>query len=514
MKTFFKKAFITTLSAAVLVIGSFSVCYLLKANRDNSTLGRTETEFTADESGNRISNIPFQNYITKIKKPKNAVTAEVSPDASGESNSKAINNAINSLKDGGVVYIPKGEYKVSTINLKSNTTLFVSKDAILVSLNCEENEKSESPLKSAVISAENAENILITGGGTICGEGESYTQEPKETKPLYALEHFNLYTRVIEARKRIRFAKGTERNHIICLNGCKNARVENIVLKDAANWTLVIKKSSFVTVENLVIDNNMHVANTDGIDICASSDVKIENCFIATGDDAVVLKSSEGEIHNIEVKNCILSSFANCFKIGTETKYDVNNVSVSSCKFFMPSGITGGYSGISVESADGANVSDIKIKDIEMDGVSSPILIWLGNRFKYDKKEVGSIKNILVENVNATNTELPSAVTGCEYEGKIYHVQNVTLKNINTVYRDTKENLKVKKNVSDYSMSGYPEITRVSHIYFLSNEFSSYWDLPCYSLFIRHAQNIDYATYKTEKRKSSKLQEMYLENVN
>ena len=514
MKKCFTYIFVILLFAVVFAAAIFAVNYYFKTHRNTDTLGKTQTEFTADENGTRIANIPFDDYITNMDMPVGSMIPEISENASGEDNSSAINKSIKSLSSGGVVYIPGGEYKVSTIRLESNITLFISKNAKLISLDCDENEKSSNALYYGVIYAENAENIVITGGGKICGSGESYTLEPEVSEPLYALKEFNLYTRVIESRKRIRFGKETARNNIIHFSGCKNATVDNVILEESAGWTFVMNNCNDVTVKNTVIDNNMHVANTDGIDICASSNVFISDCFVATGDDAIVLKSSDGEIHNVTVDNCVLSSFANCFKIGTETQFDINNINVKNCKFFLPDGMTGGYAGIAIESADGSNVSDVTIDNIEMDGISAPILIWLGDRLKYDNKSVGSIKNIDISNVTAANTELPSAVTGCKHKGKIYSVQNVNLKNINAVYRDTGENLDVRKNVSSISMNGYPEITRISHFYFKSHELSGYWDLPCYSLFIRYADDIQYSEYKTIPRTCSELKEIYIKDVN
>lgn len=509
-----KPLILTFLTLALVIVGAFSITYYMKTHRNTETLGRVETEYTADEHGERIIDIPFDEYISDMEKPKNAVVPKISQNMSGEENSEAINKAISSLKSGGIVYIPSGEYKVSTVFLKSGVTLWISRGAKLISLSCDENEKSVSPLTESVIYAESADDIVITGGGTVNGNGVSYTNEAEETEPLYALKEFNLYTRVTQARKRIRFSKDTQRNNVIKLKNCKNVKVDNIVLEESAEWTFVLDSCDNVSIENIVIDNNMRVANSDGIDICGSKNVFVKNCFIATGDDAIVLKSNDGEIENVEVENCILSSFANCFKIGTETQYNVKNVSVKNCKFFLPSGITGGYAGIAIESADGAEIESVDIDNIEMNGISSPILIWLGNRLKYDKKEVGSINNISISNIDAVNTEFPSAITGCESDGEIYSVENIKLKNINAVYRDTDENLKVRKSVDDTSMNGYPEITRVSHYYFISHEMSGYWDLPCYSLFLRNAVNADHDGYHTVSRSCSKLDEVYKENVN
>lgn len=143
-------------------------------------------------------------------------------------------------------------------------------------------------------------------------------------------------------------------------------------------------------VTDLVIDNHMHVANSDGIDICGVTNIKIEHGFIATGDDGIVLKPSDYEIRNVDKTDCIISSYANCFKIGTETQMDVSGVTVKNCYFFLPCGITGGYSGTAIESCDGSNVSDISVSDIKMDGISSPLLFGLATALNTIKKKLAA----------------------------------------------------------------------------------------------------------------------------
>lgn len=53
--------------------------------------------------------------------------------------------------------------------------------------------------------------------------------------------------------------------------------------------------------------------------------------------------------------------------------------------------------------------------------------------------------------------------------------------------------------VPEWLMKDYPDITRVSHIYFISHEMSDYWDLPCYGIFIRYADT-DYSGYRCVPR--------------
>ena len=513
-----KKIMIIVLVILLVILAfplGFFVNYEIKSHRNKADLGKVETLYTTDETYSKIANIPYDKYVKECNFTGKSVTPAISEASTGEENSKIINKAIEDLSQngGGTVVIPAGEYKVSTIELKSDVTLFVSNGAKLVSLDCAENENSSSPLNEAVVIANDAKNISVTGSGIICGSGESYTKDAEEEKPLYALEEFNMYTRVIEARKRIRFAKDTARNNIIKFNNCTDIDINNIILNESATWTLVINGCDNVDINNVVIDNNMHVANTDGIDITGGNNISINHCFIATGDDAIVLKPIDMGIHGVTVSDCTLSSFANCFKIGTETAKAVDDVQVDHCYFFMPDGMTYGYSGIAIESADGSFIENIKISDIEMDGISSPLLIWLGNRLKYDEKSVGGISDISIKNVDAKNAEMPSAITGCEVDGKTYYVENVTIENFNVSYRDTKENLFVKKSVSEKSMGDYPEITRISHSYFIDHKFSGYWDLPCYGIFVRHAKNVDYNGYACTPRLCNELEFSYTEDL-
>ena len=54
-------------------------------------------------------------------------------------------------------------------------------------------------------------------------------------------------------------------------------------------------------------------------------------------------------------------------KIGTETANDISDILVEDCTFCMPDIYPGSVSGISLESCDGTNLSDVTIRNIMMD---------------------------------------------------------------------------------------------------------------------------------------------------
>ena len=125
-----KKIFIAIAIILVIILAFpvvFFINYGIKANRNKDDLGKVGTLYTTDETASKIANIPYENYVKECRFTGDLRMPAVDESASGEENSKLINEAIENLTEngGGTVVIPKGEYKVSTIELKSYVTLFV-----------------------------------------------------------------------------------------------------------------------------------------------------------------------------------------------------------------------------------------------------------------------------------------------------------------------------------------------------------------------------------------------------
>ncbi len=425
-------------------------------------------------------------------------------------NTKAINTAINKASEkGGTVLVPEGTFICSAVVLKSNVTLFVK--GTLKCVDYETNKKASKKLgggdvyyvhsrcRKGFIYADNAENITICGGGRIDGNGASYCKEAKKPEKLLPLEKFHLKTYIMEFRSRIRFEKeNSERVNLIELCHCKGVDIHNIELYETACWTCNIFESDNINIENVIINSNYHVANSDGFDLSCCSNVTVRHCFIATGDHALCIKADgDKDVENILIEDCKAMSLANCFKIGTTVYRNVKNVTVRNCEFFSE-GTTGGYSGISIQSDCGGEVENILVENIKMDGVTSAFLVWLGNRRQI---EPGKMKNITLRNISAENVSLPSAVTGVVHKGSLYSVQDVTLENIDITYRDSDEEIYIREGGVGYeAMEEYPEITRLSSIYTNSHEESPYWELPVYGLFVRDTENITVENFKCKPR--------------
>ncbi|MDD6619782.1 MAG: glycosyl hydrolase family 28 protein [Eubacteriales bacterium] len=453
------------------------------------------------------SYFPIENYIVEQSIPTENVfdIRDFGADVNNEDNAEYINFAIDKAsKCNGTVLVDGGEYVTTAVTLKSGVTLFISKNSALSSNKTGKGYGE----KKAVLYANGVKDITLTGGGKIKGNGNYFGRKPVADKNNTIPPK---YIDVIEMRKdyraQLRFAHPSKYGGLIYFYDCKNVKVNNFTLENSAYWTFKISNCENIDIKNLVINNNRHVANADGIDIAGTSNVKIKHCFISTADDGIVIKNAnwlgnKGPMENIEVTDCEIISRANSIKVGTETTYDISKIRISDCKLLMTDVYPGTVSAIALEACDGTVLSDIVVKNIITDRCSCPIFIRLGNRNRAskvnsansniiefggrapkgsisDKSEFdmkSQLNDVVIENVKSTGVELPVIIAGFKQRGRIKRVKNVTLKNIDIDYADIPETVDKRLFIPEYA-DVYPECWR-------------FRNLPAYALWIRHAENV------------------------
>ncbi|MCC8103665.1 MAG: right-handed parallel beta-helix repeat-containing protein [Clostridiales bacterium] len=283
-------------------------------------------------------------------------------------------------------------------------------------------------------------------------------------------------------------------SYIVWIQNSSHVRLDNIILHDSMSWTLHTDCCRDVDIQNLVIDDNRHVANTDGIDITGCQNVRIEHCFISCADDGICLKNPQHTnrtLERVHVKDCVVLSVMNAFKIGTGTKHDIRDILVEDCIFCMPDIYPGSVSRISLESCDGTNLSHVTIRNITMDKIVCPLYIVLNmrneNREPYTE-EVGknsywggSIDQVCIENIHATDAELPSILTGfVAYKkdgSKVRQaIHNITISGFYVMYRDNEEILEIPDEFTEF-LTDYPE----------SNVHG---DVDAYGIWARHVDDL------------------------
>lgn len=485
----------------------------------------TGEPYTEVREGDYSSYYPLENYIDFTQPvPDNCYDIRnygADIDKSEAENTAAIQITIDecSLNGGGTVLIDGGIYTVTTLFLRSDVTLFIAKDSAISS-----NTNGKGYSHNALIYAENCKNISITGSGKIYGNGVCFGRKPVSENQFMPAKVIDVITMRQDSRAQIRFAHPSKYGSLLVLNRCQNVKLSNIIFEDSAWWTCKLLCCDGVDINNCVIWNNRNVANADGFDITGSSNVHVNHCFVSTADDGIVLKNAvwcgcEGEMHSITVENCEVISRANAFKIGTETTYDIYDVTVKSCRFFMTDLYPGTVSGVSIEACDGARVHAVTVSNITMDRCTCPVFIRLCNRnraaevtsatankteiVKEDLKDKPVAKkifdrksemyNITVENITATDVEIPVIVAGYRQKFRTKRCENVTLRNFDVTYRDAIEIKDRRLFIPEYAKV-YPECWR-------------FRNLPAYGIWARHCRNLKVESFTCKGIKDSHRKE-------
>lgn len=426
---------------------------------------------------------------------------------------------------GGTVLIAGGDYTSTTVFLKSNVNLFIEKGSSICA-----NKTGKGYLNNALVRGENLENITITGGGKLKGNGHLFGRRPvydeNITEPAQYIDVIEMRQ---EYRKQLRFAHPSKYGGPIVLVNCKNIKAYNFIIENSAYWTFRLDKCRNVDIRDFVINNNRNVANADGFDIVGSSDVTIDHCFVSTADDGICIKNAlwegcDSEMKNILIRNCEIISRTNSIKVGTETTHDISNITVENCRLFMTDLYPGTVSAVSLEAVDGASLRNVTIRNIQAERCSCPLFIRLGNRnraakvneksaraieFGVKTKKGGisnkkafnmksEISDITVENFNAKEVEIPVMICGFRQKGKTKRVKNVFLKNITLELSQIPDTVDKRLFIPEYAAE-YPEANR-------------FRNLPSYALFIRHAENVRIENFNCSKKETWK-KERYIKDL-
>jgi hypothetical protein len=231
---------------------------------------------------------------------------------------------------------------------------------------------------SALINVYGQRDVKITGGGVIDGQGDHWWNKywgPDERGGM--LQDYEA--------KGLRWAADYDcrRPRIILVFDSADVLLHNLTLKRSPFWTVHVCYSKKVTVDGIVIRENLG-PSSDGIDIDSSSEVMVRNCDVDCNDDAICLKAGRDAdglrvnrpAENIVIRDCIVHAGHGLFTIGSETSGGVRNVEVFNLK------ARGTWIGFSFKSARtrGGVVENISIHDIDMIDVPRPFrftLNWL-----------------------------------------------------------------------------------------------------------------------------------------
>ena len=356
-------------------------------------LGLGLVSSTANPSG--TSSLPFdvRNYgATGVRK---------------DNGTKAFRDAIEACTaaGGGTVEVPAGEYTVGTVQLRDNVTLHLQPGATLFA-----SQDSADYVKDvrALIFAENAKNIGVTGRGTIDGLARYDYVNVRGADPEIAKVQEIARQAGIEMKRYYR-SREAMNIFLFVLNDSTNVHIHDISIINAPLWTVRLNDCDRVTVRGVYIYSDLEKGvNADGIDICSSRNVVISDCIITTADDSIVLKAiarngrKANVVENVTVTNCVLTSSSTPLMIGTETEADIRHVIFSNCV------IRNSNKGFGINVQDGAVVSNVIFSNLTIE-TSRRHWNWWGDsemckfvlKKRTDNSALGRIRDIFIDNITA-----------------------------------------------------------------------------------------------------------------
>ncbi len=392
-------------------------------------------------------------------------------------NTEAIQGAIDAAHaaGGGRVEVPSGVYVTGSLELKSHVELHLCHGAVLKGSPCIGDYpdlgvpfKTLSPNYSwkSLVWALDAQNIALTGSGTMDGNGTSPDFQVHD--PIY-------------------WNKVANRPHVLYFVRCTDVLVCDVTLRDSAFWMQHLTECRRLRYHRVRIFNYCN-HNNDGLDLDNCTDVQISDCLIECSDDALCLKSmTPGLNERITVTNCILRSHYNCVKIGTETAGGVRDFTLSNCVLcgpedephrLEPTPRTRGFSGIALMSVDGSILENITISNVTIHHVQTPFFIRLQNRGTTywpgapEEKRPGtakriSISHVIVRDVSAQASSITGLPGAC--------VEDVTLSDIILELPGGGTQADIENPVPE-NEGGYPDC----------NMFKT--NLPAAALYLRHVR--------------------------
>jgi len=317
---------------------------------------------------------------------------------------KLINDV--SAHGGGTVLVPPGRHVTGTLVLRSNVRLSLEPGAVLESSrSLEDFQILPGPFRGytrnytnkSLIYAADSENISIEGRGVIDGQGAAF-KGPYKVRP-----------------------------YMIRVIRCKNVAVAGVAIKDSPMWVQHYLGCDGVVIHGITVHSRVN-ANNDGIDIDCSSRVRISDCDISSGDDAIVLKSTALEpCRDVAVTNCTLSTRCNAFKLGTETNGGFEDIVLSNCTVYDTR-----LSGIALEIVDGGEMNGVAISNVSMRNVGAPLFVRLGNRARPflpggPNQPTGRLRNVTISGIRARQC---SAI-GCAIAGLPGHpIENLSIRDV------------------------------------------------------------------------------------
>ena len=312
---------------------------------------------------------------------------------------------------GGTVLFPPGDYTSGTIHLRSHVRLYLEGGATVYAIH----DKSRFD-KEALLYGEDLTNVTIEGRGTFNGEGAYDRRLKGDHEDDFIRPNQNEMEKLGLPLLRA-FPKPDQYGKLALLLRCTDVRIAGVSFINSPSWTMHPVQCRRLVIDGIYIRTDQQDGVwADGIDPDGCQDVRIANCTIETGDDALVFYSMDWfgpakPCERITVTNCRLSSSSSAVKFCDGNIAGIRDVTIDNCV------ITNSNRGIAFMTFDGGAVENIVLSNLTIETVRFEWFWWGdGEPFHFNIKKrsevhanwpaekdrpAGAIRHVKIQNVIA-----------------------------------------------------------------------------------------------------------------
>ncbi len=351
---------------------------------------------------------------------------------------EAIRKAVAACRTagGGRVVVPDGRFLTGPVRLESGVDLHLADKATLAFTGDHREylpvvftrwEGVELMNYSPFIYAFEAENIAITGRGTLDGQADdSHWWDWRARGPAGKARQFPAREKLMQMQaagvpvgQRV-FGDGHFlRPNFIQPYRSRNVLIEGVTIRNSPMWEIHPVLCRSVTMRNVTISS--HGPNNDGCDPESCRDVLIEGCTFDTGDDCIALKSGRNDdgrrlnvpIENVVIRNCTMKDGHGGVVIGSEISGGARNVFAEKCRMDSPQ--LDRALRLKTNSVRGGTIEGIYVRDVAIGQVAEAVVTI---NFYYEEGDAGKhppvVRDIDVRNVTSKKSEYALLLRGYE----------------------------------------------------------------------------------------------------
>jgi len=295
---------------------------------------------------------------------------------------------------GGTVLVPAGVFVIGTVELKSNVTLHIAAQGVL--LGSDDGKQyyaadaiplhGDSTLEDGnvgLLFAVNAENVTVEGPGMIDGRGARFRSAVRGGPTPAGIS-------------------GSHRPYHLMFYQCKNLTVRDIFLKDSAFHSMRIVQCTFAWFSGIHLHSRV-IHNNDGFHFISCEYVHVTNCDIQCQDDACALF---GSCKFVTVTNCSFSTRWSVFRFGGGV---AENITVSNCLIYETYGCP-----VKMRCSPGSRFENISFANLVLKDVTGPFSIGNGpRRRRPPETQPGAVPNTQTNAPPADEFDAPQPLGIC-----------------------------------------------------------------------------------------------------